>query len=63
MTIQELKRMLSFEVALYGPVCPLSYVVQRFREQTMDNPIGELQEDELGDWMMRMFGGYTRNDF
>ena len=63
MTIQELKRMLSFEVALYGPVWPLSYVVQRFREQTMDKPIGELQEDELGDWMMRMFGGYTRNDF
>ena len=63
MTIHDLKKMLSFEVKLFGPKCPLSYAVRRLREETQTSPLTGLQDELIGDWMLRTWGGYTRNDF
>ena len=63
MTIHDLKKMLCFEVKLFDPRCPLSYAVRRLREETETNPLSGLQDNEMGFWMMRTWGGYTRNDF
>ena len=59
MTIHDLKKMLSFEVNLYRPENPLTYVYQRLNREKVSNPLTGFQESLLSRWIFKTYGEPT----